>query len=396
MPFVPQMIGDVVQMIYRGVACARHKTPTRVLEKKEVRAVNKSLNALANKKAFEMLKADGDVYDRFYKNIVDVTIIRNMLAHGNGNHGEDVLQNVQCLTCLNICNPCCIQMDSDLKAIKNLSLDLRRVEYNLLDDTSSISTQLAALNNALGRLKASQREKMMANEKYHQAFYILRYDLQSTIKTSKDVQLIKMRDQIFGSKLKGMFDEEQKQYKTFKVFVKFIEGITCFVNERPYNMRDLIYHRNGSCSKNGNGNFDCIKTNDRRSNTHMIEKCFIERLIYDQLWLQIEQIPQDIKHVELLEKTRQAYTSCVPFGYIEIKIAPYKIMPEKLTIEKYIEGVCVDTEIYTKRWNKNKGLYDDLVHCMKFKPIIKSIYTKDQTYYGETTWENLNPRLKTL
>lgn len=290
-------------------------------------------------------------------------------------------------------------MDKDVKAITNLYLDLRRANYDFPVDKASIVVQLDLLNKAIGRLKVVQREAMMKNDQYYKVINILRYDLQSNIKTSQDFawkqQLIKMRDQIFGSKLKGLFAEEQKQIQASRVFIKFIEGITSFANERPYNMRDLIYHKNGSCSKNGTANFDCTATKNRShkmSNTHLIEKCLIERLIYDHLWSHIERLPQDIGHVEWLEKTRLAYTSCVPFGSIEIKVEEYEIMPVKLEIKRYINGVCVDVETYKKKWDANSGTYNDDVYCIKRKPLINGGYTKNQTYAGVVPWINLNPK----
>lgn len=292
-------------------------------------------------------------------------------------------------------------MEKDIKKLTNLYVDLRRAQYDFPVDKPAIVAQLDLLNKAIGRLKVGQREKMMQNDKYYKVLDILRGDLQSNIKMTKDLawkdKLIKLRDQIFGSKLKGLFVEEQKQYKSSLVFVKFIEGITSFANERPYNMKDLIYHRNGSCSKNATANFDCVATKNRShrmSNTHLIEKCFLERLIYDQLWLHIEQVPQNIGHVEWLEKTRLAYRSCVPFGHIEIKIEQYKIMPEKLEIKKYIKDVCVDVETYTKRWNAILGEYHDDVYCIKRKPLINGGYTKNQTYAGVTPWINLTPKTR--
>lgn len=286
-------------------------------------------------------------------------------------------------------------MEKDLALLNNTSIDIRRFEYNFLSDKNVITTQLEALDHALGKLKIAQRQKMMMNDKYYQAFTSVRFDLQNVIKTLKDKrdpwkqQLTLLRDTIFGSKLKGMFDEDnKKQSKASRVFIKFVEGITCFASEKVYNIRDMIYHRNGSCSKN----FDCVSTKNRahrKSNTHLIEKCYIERMIYDHLWLHIQQIPQDIKHIEWLEKTRKAYVSCVPHGHIVIKIGQYKTMPEKITIEKYLDGVLIDVEIYAKKWNASIGSYDDLVICRKHKPMTKHVYTKNQTFNGETPWIHL-------
>lgn len=294
-------------------------------------------------------------------------------------------------------------MDKDIQTIKNISIDLRRNEYHFLPDKSVIVVQLDALNNALSKLKANAKKKLMENDKYYQALSSVRFDIQTTIKCKETdsvfkLQLIKLRDQIFGSKLKGMFDDDdanKHQRKASIVFIKFIEGITYFANEKTYNIRDMIYHRNGSCSKNGKENFDCRSFSNRahrKSNSHLIEKCYIERLIYDHLWLHIQQVPQDISHVEWLEKTRQAYASCFPTSHVSIKIGQYKTMPEKLTIERYIDNILVDIETYTKKWNAYTGSYDELVICKKHKPIIKSAYTKNQTFIGREAWINLNPK----
>ena len=295
-------------------------------------------------------------------------------------------------------------MDTDLKHIARISLVLRRVEYgfNIDENKQAVVDQLDLLNAAIAKLKMPQRRKMMDNEKYNRAFANLRFDLQSMINLSKSDltwknKLIKLRDQIFGSKLAGLFQKDNPQPKTSIVFLQFIRGITHFSHEKPYSTNEMIYHRNGSCSKSGTNNFNCNNTRNRAhhvSNTHLIEKCFIERLIYDQLWSMIEQVPQDIKHVEWLEKTRLAYKSCVPEGYIEVKIHDFKIMPLKLTVERRIAGVLVDVETYQKEWDNENKVYKEIVTCLKMKEISNRYYAKEQTYTMPTHWINLYPKKK--
>ena len=297
-------------------------------------------------------------------------------------------------------------MDNDLKQLKHISFLLRCIECNfgLPETQNQTLIELNKLDKAISSLKIVQREKLCKHPEYSQILSSIRFGIQSIIKTTKDKtwksSLIKVRDQIFGSKLKGLFDQDKdnSNRKATLVFVEFIKGITYFSHEKPYNTKDMIYHRNGSCSKTGTTNINCdnqsSKSNHttRKSNTHLIEKCYIERLIYDQLWLHIQQVPQDIAHVEWLQTTKEAYKSCVPSGSIQVKIGQYKNMPEKLTIERYIDQVLVDTEMYKKHWNKQDKCYDDLVKCIKHKPIAKSTYAKDQTYMNPSTWTNMNPK----
>lgn len=286
-------------------------------------------------------------------------------------------------------------MERDIRLINDIIIDLRFEECGFPVDQDQTNHKLDVLDKGLGSLKADQKTRMLNNSKYNQALQKLRDELQSLLKLTKDKarknQLVKIRDQILGSKLKGAFENETAQRQASVVFKEFIKGITYFSNETEYNDKEMIYHRNGSCTKNGAGNVNCSAFNNsahKKSKKHLIEKCFIERLIYDQLWQQIQQVPQDIKHLEWLHNTRLAYLSCFPDFEIKIDIEKYEIMPEKLKISRYFKGNHIDSEIYIKRYS---NIYEDVVYCIKNNHVLKRKYAKEQTFQQQGKWKNVNP-----
>ena len=65
--------------------------------------------------------------------------------------------------------------------------------------------------------------------------------------------MYKLRDQIFGSKLKDITYDDPRRKVTLLVN-QFLKGVTWFQNEIVYTDYDPIYHRTESCSKKG---FNC-------------------------------------------------------------------------------------------------------------------------------------------
>lgn len=132
-------------------------------------------------------------------------------------------------------------MENDLKQLQYISFLLRFVECNLGSQESQNQTlfELIKLDKAIGSLKILQREKLVKHSKYNKILSGIRFDLQSIIKTTKDKtwkqSLVKVRDQIFGSKLNGLFDQDKEISNL--VYVEYINDMTYFTHNKPYNTK---------------------------------------------------------------------------------------------------------------------------------------------------------------
>ena len=289
---------------------------------------------------------------------------------------------------------------ADLEKLKAIHTRLLLFQFKLQNiNTSNIETDMINVSTALNKLSKIQITKMLSRHEYYNTFLSILMELDVIIKSKPPVNnkavLLNLRNQIFKSKLKdGIFESIESRRKTTIIFTEFIKGITYFSHEVQYNDTsfDAIYHRNGSCSKNGQGNFDCVNINNRAqrvSNSHLIEKCYIERLLYDDLWLKINQSQQNKGHSDWILETQKAYQSCVPNGHISISVMPYDEYPECLTIEKFRNGELIETQIYMKRWNVNTKEYVFPVSCFKIK-ANGIVYEKQCNFLQKSAWSKSN------
>lgn len=181
------------------------------------------------------------------------------------------------------------------------------------------------------------------------------------------------------------------------VFDEFIKGITYFEVENPTN--EPVYHRLSACGDGTDAfrrlNNQCTSDLDRKAKNEIkskIEKCYLERLIYDRLYqdteLTFDQPPvQDQGHLKRLEETKKDFQSCFPHVDIDVHIEYDAHMPVKLVITKSVKNNPLIREEYTKRivfgsaFGDNK-MYDKTIDC--YKEVIggNAQYVRTQRYEG--------------
>lgn len=169
------------------------------------------------------------------------------------------------------------------------------------------------------------------------------------------------------------------QYIPTQIFTEFIKGITYFANEK----KDVvpIYHREISCGDKSltlKDKYDLLITNDnsvkKRKKTY-IKKCYLERLIYDKIYIDT-MYQQDIGHLHELKETERLYDNYFPNETTNIKVLYNKANPIKLKI--YIEkNMKMQIEYYTKV-GKN-------VHCVLVDENHK-VFEKIQSFDEESPW----------
>lgn len=191
-----------------------------------------------------------------------------------------------------------------------------------------------------------------------------------------------------------------------RVFDDFVKGITYFDYENP--AQEPIYHRLHACG-NGTNPFrqqynQCTGSMDRKTKKDVksrIEKCFLERIIYDRLFQDLELTfdkdpEQDEGHVHRMKLTQDDFESCFPQTKVEIDIEYDNHLPFKLTIARFVKSKEISREIYIKRIVVDPvfggRMYYEIVDC--YKHIGGKIYNRYQGY-GERPkrWMALKHRL---
>lgn len=278
--------------------------------------------------------------------------------------------------------------DELIKKMLDISSECRKHAYGMFSDVHSAAK---AFESVLS--KATDPQKAWIKDTY--GAELLR--IKNTILFIKELR--SFHDKIFTKHF---------QYKRIiplpitELFENFIKGITYFSNE-IYDARP-IYHRLYSCGPYEDsyrlGNLVCTDELDKKELARrrpLIERCYIERLIYDELWkkealffpsIGTQESSQDSGHMFRLELTKKDYNGCFPDTDISINIKYNDNMPVCLVITRKIgNGVTLLT--YKKNvviTSYGHRLYEDLVECEK--EVTTNNNTK--TYFKVSTFDRPN------
>jgi hypothetical protein len=202
------------------------------------------------------------------------------------------------------------------------------------------------------------------------------------------------------------------------IFEDLIKGITYFVDQIDHKQPNPspIYHRLLSCGPNHIRTFretylQCKLNQSKHKvqNTRKrIERCYTERLIYNELYIN-EQLSflgakkwespllpiimtdesppsQDEGHLHWLNETRNDFHSCFPDHEIKITLENYVGMfPTKMIIARYFKNILTSTEIYIKTVNSTSvKKYLTVVDCYRQTKKVNQI--KFQRFEKKSTW----------
>jgi hypothetical protein len=278
--------------------------------------------------------------------------------------------------------------------IKETNLTLCKATYK----RESIENVLAILKNFEKHLKKANDISAII-EDHNDMLLSIQYNLYFLISekgnSSFKKDLLDCRNRIFLSKLPGVKPIDLMQ-KVTTIFNDFIKGITWFISEKRYKLTEPAYHRDGSCPARGGLNPTCTLFDN--VNADVIEKCYIERLIYDNIWQVVMMCAQDKEHQNWLEETRKAYKTCFPNTILEIKVQYsdkkyIEHIPERLTVTKTnVLLYSVEEYKYTKEYSYQKRIYVYPVRCVKY--VGRNTYRKNTYYIEDDVWK-LQP-VKTL
>lgn len=193
------------------------------------------------------------------------------------------------------------------------------------------------------------------------------------------------------------------------MFEKLVRGVTYFINETDPDSGYPVYHRFASCGKIGTQDtLSCVKGMPRMSRNitrSRVEKCYIERLIYDKLYthesllfpergnVDEDTSLQDEGHLHYLGLIEKEYAQCFKDYSIEVDLLWNKdiipSIPDGVVIVRKKRGEVVSKEVYNKTIQVNaygeKG-YEEMVFCTR--ETKGKHLEKYQSYLGgERAWK---------
>lgn len=205
-----------------------------------------------------------------------------------------------------------------------------------------------------------------------------------------------------------LFVETLKDVSSFKLapvsimFEEFCKGITYFANEIE-NVSEVVYHRKSSCGPSTT--VQDLHYLPQMGNTNgvieRIEKCLIERLIYDELFKQLtlhfpltgtEEPFQNVNHMNMLEDMKHRYSQCPNKSTIDVHITMNEFsVPIQANIIKVYANNTIDNEVYTKQYTPLPHMmrqYAMDVYCTKVSNVggIMQYYQKKQGFIEEKQW----------
>jgi hypothetical protein len=178
------------------------------------------------------------------------------------------------------------------------------------------------------------------------------------------------------------------------VFNEFIRGITYFTTDPPGTIHNApLYHRNDSCPPKDRPNVVC----DPSGTTHedlknRMQKCYIERLIYDEIWFQLHSMQQNTGHLGWLDDTKNAFQKCFPHTTVSVVVRIIDRIPDRVVItiqdttNTNSENVIV--ELYEKDYSFTNKQYDTSIRgTQMFNKQVVAV--KMNTCMNEGVWHSI-------
>jgi hypothetical protein len=275
---------------------------------------------------------------------------------------------------------------------------VRRAQFGLPD---TVVQRARAFEKALATQTPAQRT--LFTELNYTELVVIKRHMQKHARLTPELR--GLHDRIFKNALQL---DQQLPLDITKKFEEFIKGITYFSDQED-TTTSPIYHRLTAC---GTGAPDfrarfnqCHPGMTRKARyavKRQIERCYIERLIYDALYRHQtlhfpskgDDLPaQDKGHRDWLAQTHADFKSCFPTVDIRITLDAYDgTMPTHVTIVRVRRGV--DTAIETYRKTIVHGelkRYDPYVECtlVTRAGIVKR--KLQQFERTEARWETVSP-----
>jgi hypothetical protein len=253
--------------------------------------------------------------------------------------------------------------------------------------------------------------KLLSSSKYSHAKHIISYGHYTELRMIKNAMLFHIKffrsihDRLFSKIFKGFTFKVKWMTMLFKEFVK---GITYFANHGKHSDGDVAYHRPESCHyKRQIELLHCTENNKEWSDS--IQRCLIERLIYDKLFAEEtlffpaigteESVVQDKNHLDMLNDMINRYKVCFPnvrdinvnIHYGEFKY-PVRLMI-KITYKNgtYLQDTFEKSLTLTSL-KSGYPIYSTIVVCNRIdtRRRIVEVFNKIQSYRNEVEWKTID------
>jgi hypothetical protein len=284
-------------------------------------------------------------------------------------------------------------------------LVIKLISYSNLPEPTKLEEIIAVLDSLEKFLRKLSTKRLDRFRYEHDQS--LRFVKQKLV-SIKNPKVRSFHDKIF----KNLLHYDGLKRRVTLIFEQFIQGITLFDNEMKKPIADITYHRDASC---GPRDLDREQYKDTRSckithgnpilkeNKKLVYKCYLERLIYDEMYKQYtlffpdqwdQESYQDRGHRDMLEDVRKDFESCYPNMALSVVIKyttqniPYFLEITKHS-KKYQQIIEVETYVRVEQENKDIARYNDMyletVNCEKYVRGMR-LY-KTQTYKkGSQKW----------
>jgi len=194
--------------------------------------------------------------------------------------------------------------------------------------------------------------------------------------------LIGFRDRMKQRLFEGIDIINERRVVT-RLFNEFIKGITYFGPAAAAAGTDPIYHRDGSCPPRDKPNLTCTSLLDPHIKDR-VYTCYIERLIYDELWIQVMGSQQDLAHMEWLQNTHTAFQTCFPHTNVSVSIRMSNGKPDNVAIILENDSGTT-TDLYEKAYYSVDDRYDTKITAIRVVDSI-TVAVKTNTFDKENEW----------
>lgn len=290
-------------------------------------------------------------------------------------------------------------------ALLNLYCGYKRYEVGLLDGDLEGLAQLAHKFETVLK-KESDAAKGVLGEVHYDIIVRLKFAFKELGK--KDSAFIGFHDRIFVNVLKVAAAPSM----VTKLFEEFIKGITYFRQQIDPRHPFPVYHRLHSCGPNLYGaqmdeeyrgaHLTCpggLPRSEKNRRKTLIERCYLERLIYDELYRHFAlhhpargnaEPEQDLAHTTRLRLVESDYRSCFRDGRIEIAIRYESNYPTHLEVRRYKKDALVSTEVYVKTLGDLSNrfvVYEPGVYCHRLISKDSVAFAKVNVFDMEQDWK---------
>lgn len=269
------------------------------------------------------------------------------------------------------------------------NIEIKNIKKNQFDD---IYVKLNVFYNKLNKIKKNYILLQGFIDHNYNKIKEIKYFLLE-IKTNKSRSF---HDKIFTNIL-GL-DKHIPLGITY-VFEDFIKGITFFSNEEENTKKIPIYHRSASCGNSSEDfkkkYFECYNTNTPNNielKKKHIFKCYLERLIYDNMYknlmfhfpttLNNQELQQNKGHIFQLDERAKNFNKCFLGINIEIEIYYENNFPIFLFINYIKDDMIIKKERYMKTTfidDYGNTRYEDDVYCVREENNIKNNFIQKFT-----------------